>query len=109
MRGEAGEAVAYVGPNGAGKSTTVKLLAGILVPSAGQVRGPGVPAGPAVKARAGRAAGHEQCLFVWTQDTDGASGTVCEVRCGAVGGWLRCWARGNIGRSGGVGSRRWTE
>ncbi|MDQ4100201.1 MAG: ATP-binding cassette domain-containing protein [Chloroflexota bacterium] len=38
---EAGERVAYVGPNGAGKSTTVKLLTGILVPSAGyvQVRG----------------------------------------------------------------------
>jgi ABC-2 type transport system ATP-binding protein len=35
---EAGEAVAYVGPNGAGKSTTVKMLTGILVPTAGQVR-----------------------------------------------------------------------
>jgi ABC-2 type transport system ATP-binding protein len=34
----AGEAVAYVGPNGAGKSTTVKLLSGILVPTAGEVR-----------------------------------------------------------------------
>src|SRR4029079_6835609 len=35
---EAGEAVAYVGPNGAGKSTTIKLLTGILVPSAGHIR-----------------------------------------------------------------------
>jgi ABC-2 type transport system ATP-binding protein len=35
---EAGEAVAYVGPNGAGKSTTVKLLSGILEPTAGEVR-----------------------------------------------------------------------
>ncbi|GAB3151974.1 ATP-binding cassette domain-containing protein [Micromonospora sonneratiae] len=34
---DAGEAVAYVGPNGAGKSTTVKLLTGILQPTAGQV------------------------------------------------------------------------
>jgi len=35
---EAGESVAYVGPNGAGKSTTVKMLTGIVTPSAGQVR-----------------------------------------------------------------------
>lgn len=34
---EAGEAVAYVGPNGAGKSTTIKLMTGILVPTAGAV------------------------------------------------------------------------
>lgn len=32
-----GEAVAYVGPNGAGKSTTVKMLSGILVPTAGRI------------------------------------------------------------------------
>jgi ABC-2 type transport system ATP-binding protein len=31
-------AVAYVGPNGAGKSTTVKMLAGILIPTAGELR-----------------------------------------------------------------------
>jgi len=37
-----GESVAYVGPNGAGKSTTIKLLTGILVPSAGQVQVCGV-------------------------------------------------------------------
>ncbi len=35
---EAGEAVCYVGPNGAGKSTTIKLLTGILRPTAGTVR-----------------------------------------------------------------------
>jgi ABC-2 type transport system ATP-binding protein len=35
---EAGEAIAYVGPNGAGKSTTIKMLTGILVPTAGEVR-----------------------------------------------------------------------
>jgi ABC-2 type transport system ATP-binding protein len=34
----AGEMVAYVGPNGAGKSTTIKMLTGILVPTAGCVR-----------------------------------------------------------------------
>jgi ABC-2 type transport system ATP-binding protein len=33
---EAGELVGYIGPNGAGKSTTIKVLSGILVPSAGR-------------------------------------------------------------------------
>ncbi len=35
---EAGEMVGYIGPNGAGKSTTIKMLTGILVPSAGSLR-----------------------------------------------------------------------
>jgi ABC-2 type transport system ATP-binding protein len=35
---EAGERVAFIGPNGAGKSTTLKVLAGILQPDAGDVR-----------------------------------------------------------------------
>ena len=34
---EAGESVAYLGPNGAGKSTTIKMLTGILVPTAGSL------------------------------------------------------------------------
>jgi len=34
----AGEMVGYIGPNGAGKSTTIKMLTGILVPTAGHVR-----------------------------------------------------------------------
>ncbi|MEE1736693.1 ATP-binding cassette domain-containing protein [Streptomyces sp. BE147] len=34
---EEGEIVAYLGPNGAGKSTTIKILTGILQPTAGQV------------------------------------------------------------------------
>ena len=35
---ERGEMVGYIGPNGAGKSTTLKMLTGILYPTAGQVR-----------------------------------------------------------------------
>jgi ABC-2 type transport system ATP-binding protein len=37
-----GEVVGYIGPNGAGKSTTIKMLTGILVPSAGSIRVAGV-------------------------------------------------------------------
>ncbi|MBB6670546.1 ABC transporter ATP-binding protein [Cohnella nanjingensis] len=33
-----GEFVGFIGPNGAGKSTTIKMLCGILHPSAGEVR-----------------------------------------------------------------------
>lgn len=33
-----GEAVGYIGANGAGKSTTIKMITGILVPTAGTVR-----------------------------------------------------------------------
>lgn len=32
-----GELVAYLGPNGAGKSTTLKMLSGLLVPTAGEL------------------------------------------------------------------------
>jgi ABC-2 type transport system ATP-binding protein len=38
FRVERGAMLGYIGPNGAGKSTTVKMLTGILVPSAGLVR-----------------------------------------------------------------------
>jgi ABC-2 type transport system ATP-binding protein len=35
---EAGEMVAFLGPNGAGKSTTLKMLTGVLHPTAGEAR-----------------------------------------------------------------------
>ena len=35
---EEGEALAFIGPNGAGKSTTIKMLTGILYPTAGDVK-----------------------------------------------------------------------
>jgi ABC-2 type transport system ATP-binding protein len=35
---EAGEVLAFIGPNGAGKSTTIKMLTGILHPSAGKAQ-----------------------------------------------------------------------
>ncbi|QIS09950.1 ABC transporter ATP-binding protein [Nocardia arthritidis] len=38
FRIERGSAVGYIGANGAGKSTTIKMLTGILVPTAGRVR-----------------------------------------------------------------------
>jgi ABC-2 type transport system ATP-binding protein len=39
---ERGEMVGYIGPNGAGKSTTIKMLTGILVPSAGSLSVAGI-------------------------------------------------------------------
>ncbi|MFJ4650915.1 ATP-binding cassette domain-containing protein [Nocardia sp. NPDC088792] len=38
FRMERGAAVGYIGANGAGKSTTIKMITGILVPSAGTLR-----------------------------------------------------------------------
>ena len=35
---EKGEIVGYIGPNGAGKSTTIKMLCGILLPTAGNIK-----------------------------------------------------------------------
>ncbi|MET7637719.1 ATP-binding cassette domain-containing protein [Streptomyces sp. NPDC005438] len=40
-----GEMVGFIGPNGAGKSTTVKMLTGILTPTAGRLRVAGIDPG----------------------------------------------------------------
>ncbi len=39
---EQGELIGYIGPNGAGKSTTIKMLAGILLPTAGEIKVDGI-------------------------------------------------------------------
>ena len=38
LRIAAGERVGFLGPNGAGKTTTLKMLAGLLHPTSGEVR-----------------------------------------------------------------------
>ncbi|MET8837407.1 ATP-binding cassette domain-containing protein [Micromonospora sp. NPDC004540] len=38
LRVERGEMLGYIGPNGAGKSTTLKMLTGVLMPSAGRAQ-----------------------------------------------------------------------
>ena len=44
---QAGEIVALLGPNGAGKTTTLRMLAGLISPSAGEVAITGIPLTPA--------------------------------------------------------------
>ena len=38
LRVHAGELFAFLGPNGAGKTTTIKMICGLLAPTAGRVR-----------------------------------------------------------------------
>ena len=42
----AGEIVALLGPNGAGKTTTMRMLAGLILPTAGQIAIDRVPITP---------------------------------------------------------------
>lgn len=62
---DAGETVALLGPNGSGKSTTVKMLAGLLNPTAGKISIFGEnPASMSVKARVGFLT-EETLLYPW--------------------------------------------
>src|SRR5437899_4420641 len=67
FRIDPGEIVAFLGPNGAGKTRTLKMLTGLLYPTAGQVRvADFVPwtGGPAFKRRIALVLGNRQQL-VW--------------------------------------------
>ena len=58
----AGKVTAFLGPNGSGKTTTLRMVLGLVRPTAGQALIGGVPyhaAGPAAAA-GGRAAGGDQ-------------------------------------------------
>jgi ABC-2 type transport system ATP-binding protein len=66
LRIQRGEMVGLVGPNGAGKSTTIKMLTGILTPSAGDVRVAGlrpVPQRRELAARIGAVFGQRSQLW----------------------------------------------
>ena len=54
LRAGPGEVIGLLGPNGSGKSTTIKMILGLLQPSAGRVRLFGLdPSSPAARARLG--------------------------------------------------------
>jgi len=53
----AGEIVALLGPNGAGKTTTMRMLAGLILPTAGRVSINGIPLTEATAAQARGAVG----------------------------------------------------
>ncbi len=49
LNAEAGRLVALLGPNGSGKTTLMKMIAGLVCPTAGEIRFDGEPVGVATK------------------------------------------------------------
>ncbi len=82
-----GELVALVGPNGAGKSTLLKLLAGVLVPSAGELalRGRPFEAWPAAERARGISYLPQDSRLLWDYTSDDL------LEFGALRGGHRGW------------------
>ena len=55
LRVEPGEILGFLGPNGAGKTTTVKILAGMLRPTAGRASAKALPESTLVAGASGTA------------------------------------------------------
>ena len=80
---EEGEVFGFLGPNGAGKTTTLKLLMGLVFPTAGRARILGMEIDdPRVKSQIG---------FLPEQPYFYDQLSARELQKGARRGWSRCW------------------
>ena len=87
FRARAGEVTGYLGPNGSGKSTTIKIIAGLIEPTAGEILFGGEPVRRdliAWKQRLGYVP-EEPHLYVHLSGLDPVSGNI--EHSGAVGGY----------------------
>ncbi|MBI1723476.1 MAG: ABC transporter ATP-binding protein [Gemmatimonadetes bacterium] len=73
LRVEEGEVFGFLGPNGAGKTTTIRLLLGLLRPSAGGAEVLGRPAGPSMAAVRGEVGYLPGELALWPAFTGAAT------------------------------------
>jgi ABC-type multidrug transport system ATPase subunit len=69
FRAAAGEVVGLIGPNGAGKTTLIKILAGLVLPDAGEARILGAPAGSTEARRQVGLVTAEERSFFWRIST----------------------------------------